>query len=290
MRIGFIGLGNMGLPIANNLGLAGFTLQAYNRSVEKRRSLHGERIILVDRAEEAAGQADVVITMLSDDAAVTEVQSIILPHMTKGSIHLSMSTIAPATAMALAEKCADHGVIYLASPVLGRPPAAAAKQLFILLSGNPEAKNKVQPLLQAVSQRTFDYGEIPGTANTVKLLMNYMIFIVIEMMSEVVLTAERSNIDKNSFFDMMMSTIFGAPVIKNYGSLVVQERDNPGGFATRLASKDLRLMQETAASHHMTLPLAEVIQSHFKEMISASKGDQDVGLLISHLREKLTTK
>jgi 3-hydroxyisobutyrate dehydrogenase-like beta-hydroxyacid dehydrogenase len=112
-----------------------------------------------------------------------------------------------------------------------------------------------------------------------------MIFVVTEMLSEVMLVAENSGIDKNMFLDTITSTIFGAPVVKIYGNLVVQEKENPNGFATQLASKDLGLMQETAASLSMQLPLAEIIQDHFKDMIANGDGKSDVSLLIKHLRK-----
>jgi 3-hydroxyisobutyrate dehydrogenase-like beta-hydroxyacid dehydrogenase len=198
-----------------------------------------------------------------------------------------MSTISPATATKLSERSENYQVKYLAAPVLGRPPAAEARQLFILLSGKTEAKEKVQPLLQSISQRVFDYGDNPASANTVKLSMNYMIFVITELLSEVMLVAEKAGIDKAALLDTMTSTVFGAPVFKIYGSLVIQEKDNPNGFATRLASKDLRLMQETAAMHKLVLPMGEIIQKHFKEMIALQGGDKDVSQLITHLRETL---
>jgi 3-hydroxyisobutyrate dehydrogenase-like beta-hydroxyacid dehydrogenase len=240
-----------------------------------------------ESAETAVEQADIVITMLSDDDAVTEVSAKILPAMKNESIHLSMSTIAPATAAHLSIASAKYKVIYLAAPVMGRPPAAQAKQLFILVSGDNAAKLKVQPLLQAMSQRVFDYGIDPSAANMVKLIMNYMIFITIEMLSEVMLVAEKSTIDKHLLLDTMSSTLFGSPVTKTYASLIIDEKDNPNGFTTRLASKDLRLIQEAASKHAMTLPLAETIQPYFKEIIAQQGGEKDVSQLVSHLRKAL---
>jgi 3-hydroxyisobutyrate dehydrogenase-like beta-hydroxyacid dehydrogenase len=285
MVVAFIGLGNMGLPMAKNLVKAGFVVQGYNRSRERRDLLEGAKLFA--KAEDAVKGADVVITMLSDDDAVREVQSAVMPAMKPGSIHLSMSTIAPATATELAEKCKTKGITYLSSPVMGRPPAAEAKQLFILLSGNASSRERVQPLLMAMGQRVFDFGEEVSAANTVKLAMNYMIFTTIGMLSEVMLVAEKTGIDKQALFNTMTSTIFGSPVINVYGSLILQEKDNPNGFATRLASKDLRLMQETAAGRKLQLPLGEVIQQHFREIISNNEGNKDVSLLIAHLRSSL---
>jgi len=285
MTIAFIGLGNMGLPMASNLVKAGFTVRAYNRSAARRNMLSGATVF--DNLEEAVREANVVITMLSDDAAVSEIQSKILPTMKKGSVHVSMSTISPGTASGLAATCSASGVAYVAAPVLGRPPAAEAKQLSILVSGDAKAREEIQPLLMAMSQRVFDYGDDVASANTVKLIMNYMIFVTVEMLSEVMLVAEKTGVDKQILLNTIMSTVFASPLMNIYGSFAIQEKDNPNGFATRLASKDLRLMQETVAKQNMKLPLGEVIQQHFKEIISDNGGERDVSLLISHLRKKL---
>jgi 3-hydroxyisobutyrate dehydrogenase-like beta-hydroxyacid dehydrogenase len=287
MKITFIGLGNMGLPMLKNLTSSGFTVYAYNRSPEKLKTIESPGVKIFDDPAKAVVEADVVITMLSDDAAVKEISQKILPAMKEGSIHLSMSTIAPATATQLAEESKKYTINYLAAPVMGRPPAAEAKQLFILLSGKPEAREKVHPVLNAMGQKTFDYGDDPATANTVKLTMNYMIFVVVELLSEVLLVAEKNGIDKTMLIETMTSTVFGSPVFKIYAPMVAQEKDNPNGFKTRLASKDLRLMQEAAYEKGMDLPLASVIQNHFSEIISQQRGEQDVSLLISHLRRTL---
>lgn len=285
--IGFIGLGNMGLPMARNLVGAGFTVKAYNRSAHKGQELAALGASIVTSPQEAAKEADIVITMLSDDAAVTEVSEKILPVMKRGSIHLSMSTIAPATSSLLHETHDRSGIVYLAAPVMGRPPAAEAKQLFILLSGPDAGRHNVRPVLEAMGQRIFDFGAITPTAHTVKVMLNFMIFTTVELLSEVMLLAEKSNIDKSALLETMTSTIFGSLVVKAYGGLIVQEQDNPNGFATRLASKDLRLVQETAANVALQLPLANLVRGHLEEMISTGAGQKDVSLLIGHLREKL---
>lgn len=287
LSIAFIGLGNMGLPIATNLVKAGFQVRAYNRSPEKTKALADLAATIHATPQQAAEGADVVITMLSDDAAVTEVSEKILPLMKPGSIHLSMSTIAPATSEALHHSHQRRNVGYVASPVMGRPPAAAARQLFILLSGEAAAKEKVKPVLEAISQRTFDFGALPSAAHSVKVMLNFMIFTIIELLSEVMLLAEKSDIDKNILLETITGTVFGAPVFKNYGALVVQEQDNPNGFATRLANKDLRLAQEAASKLAVQLPLADLIRDHFEEVIASGDGQKDVSTLITHLRRKL---
>jgi 3-hydroxyisobutyrate dehydrogenase-like beta-hydroxyacid dehydrogenase len=282
--IAFIGLGNMGYPIARNLIEQGFFVSLYNRTPEKLRDLVSLGGHAAETPGAAVAAAAVVMTMLSDDAAVTAVVDQVLPSLQPGTVFLSLSTIKAETAQMLAERCRTRDVQYVASPVMGRPPAAAARQLSILLSGDAGAKALVAPIVAAIGLRSFDFGAEPGTAHTVKVMLNFMVFAVVEMLSEVMLMAEKAGIDKAVLLDTMLNTIYGAPVFKNYGTLIVQEGDVPNGFAAALANKDLRLAQETAAALGAKLPLAELVKVHFEEMIAEGKGEKDVSGLITHLR------
>jgi len=287
LQIGIIGLGNMGTPIAFNLLRAGFSLHVYNRSAAKAGALVTAGARFCETPELLAQSSDIVVTMVSDDAALTEITDKLLPALRPGAIHLSMSTVAPVTSTQLAAKHSERGQFYLSSPVMGRPPAAEARQLFILLSGEAEAKTRVAPVLEAIGQRTFDFGTDVAVAHTVKVTLNFMIFSVVELLSEVMLLAEKTGIDKTTLLDTITGTIFGAPVFKNYGNLVIQEQENANGFATRLAFKDLKLAEDTAQRAGISLPLAEIIHSHFDGMVNSGGGDRDVSLLISHLRKNL---
>jgi 3-hydroxyisobutyrate dehydrogenase-like beta-hydroxyacid dehydrogenase len=289
MTIGFIGLGNMGFPIAKNLHRSGLSVVAWNRSPEPRKLFEN----IGGKTESTLGNvahSDVIIMMLTNDEATLDVVNHVLPEMHNGSILMSMSTISPSTATEVAKRCSRHEVTFVSCPVLGRPPAAEARQLFLLLSGESKAKEMIQPILKAIGQKIFDFGDDPSSAKSVKLIMNYMIFVITGMLSEVMIAAEKSGIDKRILLDTMLSTIFGAPIIKNYGTLILEEQPNPKGFNTSLASKDLALMQDHVAKLDLTLPLGEVIQHHFKDMIQNGKGDDDVTLIVSHLRERLSEK
>lgn len=278
----------MGAPIAKNLIESGFEVKLFNRTPEKIKPLLAIGGKAVSTIQEAA-DADVIMTILSDDAAVTDVVNRIAQHIPTNSVFLSLSTIKAETAGMLAQALKSREVEYIASPVMGRPPAAAARQLSLLTSGHAATREKLAPIFQAIGQRTFDFGNDPAIAHTVKLMLNFMIFGVVEMLSEVMLMAEKTGIDKNVLLDTMLNTIYGAPVFKNYGNLIVKEEDAPG-FATALADKDLRLAQETAAQVGIKLPLAELVRSHFKSIIEQGHGQQDLSLLIRHLRADALSK
>lgn len=287
MNIGFIGLGKMGTPIASNLVQSGFNVKVHNRTSQKASALKELGASVAATPEDAAKDTDLLITMLSDDQAVREVAEKAIPAMNPGSIHVSMSTISPATVILLQTLHDQNHVHYIASPVMGRPPAAAARSLYILLSGKKEAKQKAEPVLKILSQRIFDFGESSVTGHSVKLIMNMMIFTVLEMLSEVLLFAEKQHIDKDMMIETLNNTMFASPVIKTYGSLLLQEKDIPDGFILRLANKDLRLLQETAAAANIQLPLADLIRSHFEDAMKNGNGEKDISSMIGYLRNTI---
>ena len=287
-RIGFIGLGNMGAPIAKNLIGAGFDVMVLNRTVSKATVLQAAGGKIASTMKALADHADIVVTMLSDDGAVKEVCEKFVPLLKPGSVHVSMSTIAPATIESLGGLHREHSVQCITAPVMGRPQAAEARMLYILVSGEERAKQKLKPVFDVIGQRVFDFGNVAGVANTVKLILNFMIFTNVELLSEVMLFAEKMNVSKKELMETINNTQLGSPALKIYGELLTSEKDIPNGFATILANKDLRLAQETAASAGLNLPLANLIRNHFEEAIALGDGAKDLTIIIQHLRNKLT--
>jgi len=286
-RIGFVGLGNMGTPIAKNLLRAGFNVMVYNRTPSKTIPLQAAGATIASSPSDVAKHAEVFMTMLSDDVAVRDVCNDVIPKLAHGTIHIAMSTVAQATMDALTPLHQTHGVQCVTAPVMGRPPAAEARTLNILLSGEDSAKQKVKPILEAIGQRIFDFGTVPGASNTVKLILNFMIFTNVELLSEVMLFAEKMNVDKKQLMETINNTQLASPALKLYGELLTRDEDISNGFATVLANKDLRLAQETAATQKLKLPLAELIRTHFEEAIAAGDGSKDVTVIMQHLRKKL---
>ena len=174
--IGFIGLGAMGGPMARRLLETGHPLRVWNRSAGKMEALLGLGAAAATTSPAEAARGGIVITMLADDQALEAVtlgDAGILAGLGENGLHVSMSTIAPATARRLAEAHAERGVAYLAAPVFGRPDVAAAGKLWVLASGTDAAKERARPLLEAMGQKVFDFGDDPGAANVVKLAGNF---------------------------------------------------------------------------------------------------------------------
>ena len=164
MKIGFIGLGNMGSAMAMNLLRAGHNLTVYNRTAQKAKPLldQGARAA-ADPAE--ASRADVVFTMLADDPAVESVsfgESGILAHLQPGSVHISSSTISVDLAQKLAAAHEKHNQQFIAAPVFGRPEAAAAGKLIVVVAGRTDAIDRCAPLFDVIGQRTFRFGVQPS--------------------------------------------------------------------------------------------------------------------------------
>src|SRR5258708_12878148 len=160
--IGFIGLGHLGLPLATNLLHAGYALRVYNRTASKAEPLVAQGAHLASRPVDAVTSGGIVGTIVWDDAALESVvmSDGFLEHLGPGGIHLSMSTVLPETAKKLAAMHAQHGSVYIESPIFGRPAAAAAHHLQIPIPVPPQAKERVPPLLSAIGgQGIFAFGE-----------------------------------------------------------------------------------------------------------------------------------
>ncbi|HEV2494396.1 MAG TPA: NAD(P)-dependent oxidoreductase [Terriglobia bacterium] len=276
MRVGFIGLGNMGQPMARHLLKAGHTVTVYNRSRRRAEELGAEGAHVADHAAEAC-EGDVVMTMLADDRAVEEVvlgSNGVLRALAAETIHVSMSTISVALSRRLTELHAQLKRAYVSAPVFGRPDAAAAATLLVVAAGPLEAIERCRPLFDAVGQRTFNVGEDPPAANVIKLGGNFLIACVVESLAEVFAFMRKSGIDPRQFYELMTDNIFTAPVYKNYGRIIVEENYAPAGFKATLGLKDIRLALGAAESVNVPLPIANIVRDHL--LTAIARGQQDL--------------
>ena len=276
--LGFIGLGNMGEPIAANLMAAGHALHVYNRTASKAAALVAKGATLAKNPADVATPGGVVFTMVADDRAIDELclsPGSFVERLGPGGIHISLSTISPATARRLAEHHAKHKVEYVASPVFGRPEAAAAKKLWVCTSGHSAAKVRVRPLLEAIGQAMFDFGEDAGAANIVKLCGNFMIASAIETISESLALAEKNGIDKNAVADLFGKTLFACPVYQGYGKSIAAEKFEPAGFRLALGFKDVSLALAAATASSVPLPIGSLLHDRYLAAIAKGRSDLD---------------
>ena len=236
LKIGFIGLGNMGVGMAVSLVKAGHEVTVYNRSQDKVDALTTQGAQPARSVAEAC-RGDVVVTMLANDEAVEAVtfgEHGILASLAPGATHVSSSTISVALAERLTAAHADAEQGFVAAPVFGRPEAAAAAKLFVVAAGAPAAVQVISPLFEAIAQRTFVVSEEPKAANLVKLSGNFLIASVIESLGEAMALVDKAGVDKQEYLDILTSTLFGAPVYKTYGGLIARQEFEPAGFAAEL--------------------------------------------------------
>lgn len=298
--IGFIGLGKMGSTMAGNLLKAGFQLQVYNRTPEKAAALVAQGARLARQPGDTAQSGGIVVTMLANDRALEDVVGEdrgFLGRLGPEGIHLSMSTVSPRLARRLAEQHRRYGVEYVAAPVFGRPEAAAARKLWICLSGSATAKQRVRPILDSIGQGTFDFGEEPAAAHVVKLTGNFLLASAIEALAEALVLGEKNGIDRNSLADMLGSTLFACPAYQTYGRAIAQQRFRPAGFTVELGLKDIDLVLQTGADSRTPLPLAGLLHDRFLAAVAKGRGEldwssvwlesvEDAGLPVEHTHQK----
>ena len=287
MKVGFIGLGHMGAGMAANLLKAGHEVSVYNRTPGKTAPLAelGARVATTI-AEACQGEA--VMTMLANDEAVESVaygEAGLLASLRPGGLHVSSSTIGIALAERLTASHASASQHFVAAPVFGRPDAAAAGQLFVAAAGAEAALAIAAPLLAAIGKQTFVMSEQPSRANLVKLSGNFLIASVIESLGEALALVGKGGVDKQLYLDLLTSTLFGAPVYKTYGKLIVEENFEPAGFAASLGYKDIRLALAAGDELKVPLPLASQLRDRFLALL-ANGGENLDWSAIGHLAAK----
>jgi 3-hydroxyisobutyrate dehydrogenase-like beta-hydroxyacid dehydrogenase len=276
--IGFIGLGNLGLPIASNLAKAGYPLRVYNRTLEKTAPLAGLGAQVAATAAETTEKGGIVISLVSDDAALNEIATDALASsLGEGGIHLSMSTVGAHTSRALALHHRKFGVHYIAAPVFARPEAAAAKSGTVCLSGASIAeRNGVHAMLRdAVAKQIFDFGDYAGSANVVKLIGNFMIATSVELLAEAFTLAEKNGIAASAVYDMFTSTLFAAPVFQNYGRIILHKNYAPPSFRLALGLKDVNLVLQNGNQTQTAIPIANLLHDRMVKGMANGHQDQD---------------
>lgn len=270
MKVGLIGLGNMGSGIAANLLKAGHELTVYNRTPDKLKSLLEQGARAAAQVADAC-HGDAVLTMLANDAALESVvfgERGVIASLGKNAIHVSASTISIALSERLTAAHANSGQRFVAAPVFGRPEAAAAAKLFVVVAGAPDALDACAPLFEAIGQRTFRVSDQPQAATLVKLSGNFLIASVIEALSEAMALVAKGGIDQHQYLDILTSTLFTAPVYKTYGGLIADKKFEPAGFAAPLAHKDIRLVLAASESLRAPMPLASLLQNRLLTLIA----------------------
>jgi 3-hydroxyisobutyrate dehydrogenase-like beta-hydroxyacid dehydrogenase len=276
MKIGFIGLGNMGSGIAANLLKAGNELTVWNRSPEPVQALAAKGARAAATPQEAL-QGDVLFSMLASDDAIHAVglDGALLTDAKRGLVHVNLATISIAFAHRLAETHAENGLGYVASPVFGRPDAAAAAKLIVIAAGGKTALDTVRPLLDCIGRRVEVVGEAPEQANLFKIAGNFLLAAAIESLGEAFALVRKGGLDAHLFQDVLSTSLFACPVYQGYGDAIVNAKFEPAGFALKLGMKDVRLALDAGRELSVPLGVASLVQDHFIEAVVAGLADKD---------------
>jgi 3-hydroxyisobutyrate dehydrogenase len=268
--------GTMGLPMARNIARAGIEVRAWNRSRQKAEPLTEDGIEVVETAAEAASGASIVLTMLSEADAVIETMEGsdgALAGAGEGGIWLQMSTIGIEGTERCAALAERHGLVLIDAPVVGTKQPAEQGKLTVLASGPEEARSRVEPIFDAVGQKTVWLGEA-GTGTRMKLVMNSWLLSLVEGLAETIAFAEGVEIDPSQFLEV----ISGGPIDTDYAQLkgkMMIERSFEPAFKLALAAKDAGLVLEAARRHDIDLPMLETIKN---QLLQAARehGDEDL--------------
>ncbi|KAK9806504.1 hypothetical protein WJX73_004735 [Symbiochloris irregularis] len=275
-EVGFCGLGSMGSEMAGNV-LAALqascdkTLFVWNRDQDKTKPLVEKGATALPSVEEVAARCSVVMVMLANDAALRSVFEAYInaPSRPKGASFVDCSTVAPKLTTELAEKAKAKGVTYLSCQVFGRPDAAKAKQLIVVAAGDPAAKAKCMPLLEAMGKQVMDFGDNPANGTVTKLIGNFFISSLIEMFSEGMTLAKANGVSQQDIADLAGQLMPG-PIPTGYAQRIAKGNfeitPQSPGFAMTGGAKDVGHAINLAKDSGMTLQIAEITKGHMDEL------------------------
>lgn len=256
-RIGWIGLGLLGAPMASNLQKSGYNLTVYNRTAEKAKSLAKSGSMVAAEPLEIATKGGIVVSVLWNSDVTEELLSPEFLKRMEGGVHIGMCTGSAEGARRLAKLHEDHGSSYVEAPVFGRPEAAEARQLTIPYAGCSEAKERAKPVLTALGgQSLFDTGEQPGVPSVIKQLGNFLIISMGRSLTEGLAIAESAGVAPLSAVDILGNSLFAFPLFRNYGKAVAEKKP---ALASPIPAKDLGLFDELAREHGLPNPIAQTL-------------------------------
>jgi 3-hydroxyisobutyrate dehydrogenase-like beta-hydroxyacid dehydrogenase len=266
MKVGFLGLGNMGSAMAKQLITAGFDVLVWNRSPEKAEPLVALGAEAVSDPYDALAQ-DVSISMFANDRVAENILNQERVEKLDGKLHLNMASVSPACGASLTKRFSDAGARYVASPVLGRPQVAAAGQLNILAAGDPHDIKAAKPFYDAMGKKTWIISDSQPVANLVKIAVNYNIIHAIQALAESIALTEAAGVEATRFVDILSNTLFGGVVYTGYGQLIAQKMYLPQAFSLELGLKDLNLARSEASHYGVSLPTADLLGEILQQAI-----------------------
>lgn len=287
LRVGFAGIGRMGLPMARNVLDAGFPLTVFNRTPERCDPLVEAGATLAATPGQLAKDCDVVITMVADGDAVRALVDRpdgLLAGAESGLILVEMSTIGPLAAREIAGHCAEHGVAMIDAPVSGSVAVAAAGQLTIMVGGEKEALERARPALDAMSKTVLHLGP-SGAGAAIKLSINLIIGATVQSVSEALVVAEASGIEREAAYDAIAASVVGSTFVDYKRDAWLDPDGTPTAFTLDLMRKDLALALELGAATGVPLLATSAAVNGTTLAIGLEGGDGDQVRIADALRQ-----
>jgi len=291
-RLGFIGIGNMGSRIARRLLARGYQLMAYNRRREAAEALVKDGATVADSIATLASNADVILSCLTNDAAVKSVYTDphgVFAYLRRGSVIIDMSTVLPETSRELFELSHQIGVNCLDSPMSGSTPSAEQGTLTLFCGGDEELFQAAQPLFSSIASQYFYLGE-SGSGTAMKLVVNTLLGVGMQAIAEAVALGQKEGLDRHRLFDVLSRTAVIAPA--HLGKLSRADLgDYSAQFALQLMNKDFRLILETAAAAKVPMPATTAaFQMNVAELNESNEDDFSAVIKLMEKLAQLDTK
>jgi 3-hydroxyisobutyrate dehydrogenase len=280
IKIGWVGLGNMGTPMARNLLNKGFSVYVYNRTREKEKELIALGAFSADSLQHLSQVCDLVVTMVTDDEAVEQVYNSsdgLLTDPSPGTLMIDMSTVGTQISKKLAEDCSNKGVRFLEAKVSGSVKPAEDGQLVIMVGGSVENYQKALPVFETLGKSSFHIGEV-GIASAAKLCLNYFLALTMQGLAETVLFAQQLNIDTADILNLVNESALGSGVTRLKTQPILSNDFSPA-FALKHITKDLRLVQKEG----MAFPLFSPLLTSYKSASQMGYGEEDAISIIRYL-------
>lgn len=278
MKVGFVGLGAMGAPMARNLAKAGLLAAVWNRSPDKARALSAE---LAVPARESLAQfaelCDAVVLCVSADADVLSCVDALALSLKRGALVIDCSTVSASTARDAAARLAQHGIGFLDCPVSGGTEGARDGTLAMMCGGNAGDFARAQPVLAALGKRIVLMGPV-GAGQATKAVNQIAVAGVAQAVTEALAFAQAEGLPLDSVIEVLGGGAAGSWFLAKRGPTMVRE-SFPLGFKVGLHQKDLGIVQAMAAAHGVKLPVVEMTRLHYTRLIESGHGDEDISSL-----------
>ncbi len=285
-KIGWIGLGKMGVPMSKNLVKKGYTVTVYNRTKDKTKELAAEGAKVADTPKALAADADVIISMISDDPvleAISTGPNGAFEGAKAGTIFIDMSTVSPVASGRVAAAAEKKGIKYLRAPVSGSTALATAGTLTIFASGPKDAYDKCVDIFGAMGQKVFHVGT-GDEARYLKLLLNMMVGTTSAMVAEALTFGKRGGMNWEQMIDIIGASVVASPLV-NYKGQLLKSRNFTAMFTADQIAKDFDIALETGRNANVPMPITALVRQFYEGMRDKGNGDKDFFGLVTFMED-----